>query len=319
MDDVELLTHNVDWLSDSARLRAFVAVVERGGFTRAAAALGVTQPTVSTLVAALERRIGTPLVERSRSGAQPTAAGAALLPSARRILATAEQAGRSVMAAVADAYEHLAVAGGEGLVVYALPPAIARLTRRRPGLEVTVGSVDLDQALRALRDGQVDCVLATREVTPSDLTFGAVGVDPLVFVTAPDGPFARSEVPIGALDAATLVTREAGRADRIAVDALLREAGVTPARRMVVASLEGVKQAVMAGLGIALVPGLAVEGDLERGTLTTVELTTALPTVEWGVVTARRDPSPVVAQLFAALVETNTSDRVSRELPGTSG
>lgn len=298
---MEPLTNNVDWLTDAARLRAFVAVVERGGFTRAAESLGVTQPTVSTLVAALERRVGTALLDRSRTGVQPTPAGGALLPNARRILATAEQAGRSMIAAVADQYDHLTVAGGEGLIVYALPPAIAALTARRPTLEVTVASIDVDQALRSLRDGQVDCVLATREVTPADLNFQPVGRDPLVLIARPGHPLTRGNHPLGALSQAILVTRETGRADRTAVDALLRAASVSPARRMVVASLEGVKQTVMSGVGVALVPALAVAGDRARGTLAQVRVDAPLPSVEWGVVTSGAGRSPIVDQLVAAL------------------
>lgn len=304
MFTMDPLTTNVDWLADAPRLRAFVAVVERGGFTRAAESLGVTQPTVSTLVAALERRIGTPLLERSRAGVQPTAAGSALLPHVRRILATAEEAGRTVIAAVADAYDHLTIAGGEGLVVYALPPAIAALTARRPTLEFSVASVDVDQALRSLRARQVDCVLATREVTPTDMAFHPIATDPLVLVAHPDHPLATGSRPIDALSDATLVTREAGRADRIAIDALLRDADVEPARRIVVASLEGVKQTVMSGLGVALVPALAVAGDQARGTLRVVALDAELPTVEWGVVTQTRDRPPVVDQLIRALTDT---------------
>ena len=299
---VDALTHNVDWLSDSGRLRAFVAVVERGGFTRAAESLGVTQPTVSTLVAALERRVGTPLLDRSRTGVQLTAAGAALLPAARRILATAEQAGRSVIAAVAESYDHLTIAGGEGLIVYALPPAVASLTERRPTLEITVSSVDVDQALDLLRERQVDCVLATREVTPSDLAFHPVQVDPLILVAHPDHPLSGGVHPITALSDVSLVTREAGRADRIAIDALLRDTHVTPARRIVVASLEGVKQTVISGVGVALVPAIAVSADRDRGALAQVVVDCDLPTVEWGVVTASSERSPIVDQLIQELM-----------------
>lgn len=311
MNLMEPLTSNVDWLADAARLRAFVAVVERGGFTRAAESLGITQPTVSTLVAALERRLGTPLLARSRTGVQPTSAGSALLPSARRILATAEQAGRSVSAAVADSYDHLTVAGGEGLVIYALPPAIAALTTRRPDLEVTVSSVDVDQALRLLREGQVDCVLATREVTPRDLSFHPVATDPLVLVAAPEHPLAHGHHPVARLADVTLVTREAGRADRIAIDALLRDAAVEPVRRVVVASLEGVKRTVMAGLGVALVPALATVDDRAAGLLANVNLDHPLPTIEWGVVTSAREPPPVVAQLVRALTTRRRPQRTS--------
>lgn len=306
MNLMDPLTTNVDWLADAARLRAFVAVVERGGFTRAAEGLGVTQPTVSTLVAALERRLGTPLLQRARSGVQPTAAGSALLPSARRILATAEQAGRAVRGAVGAAGDHLTVAGGEGLVVYALPPAIAALTERRPQLEVTIASVDLDQAFRALREGQVDCVLAGREVTPSDLDFRPVHADRLIVVAPPAHPLARGRHRIAALGDVPLVTREAGRADRIAIDGLLRGAGVEPPRRMVVASLEGVKQAVIAGLGVALIPAFAAVGDLDRGTLVAVSLDESPPRLEWGVVTAlpATEAAATVDRLVRALKRT---------------
>lgn len=304
---METLTTNVDWLSDAARLRAFVAVIEQGGFTRAAQALGVTQPTVSTLVASLEKRLGTPLLERARSGAQPTAAGTAFLPFCRRILETAEQAGRSVIAAVSEASHHLTIAGGEGLVIYALPPALALLSQRRPQLEITVTSVDLDRAIGDLRDGQVDCVLATRDVTPSDLTFRAVQWDPLVLIAPPNHPLAADVATIADLAHVPLVTREAGRADRMAIDALLREARIEPPRRTVVASLEGVKQAVMAGLGLALVPALAVRGNLASGRLVTVAIDAEMPSVEWGLVTARREASPVVDQLLWALAESARS------------
>ncbi len=64
-----------DWLTDAARLRALIAVADAGGFSRAAAVLGVTQPTVSTLVAALERRLGVRLLERGRSGRGTRGAG----------------------------------------------------------------------------------------------------------------------------------------------------------------------------------------------------------------------------------------------------
>ena len=74
---------------------------------------------------------------------------------------------------------------------------------------------------------------------------------------------------------------------------------------MVVASLEGVKQAVIAGLGVALVPAFAAAGDLSRGTLAAVAIDVMLPRVEWGVITApaASDASPTVDQLLRALKE----------------
>jgi DNA-binding transcriptional LysR family regulator len=99
---------------------------------------------------------------------------------------------------------------------------------------------------------------------------------------------------------------------------LLREAQVEPPRRIVVASLEGVKQTVMSGLGVALVPALAVAGDLERGSLALVGLRADLPTVEWGVVTTGRERSPVVDQLVTALMTTHTDAKRPSSRPKTA-
>lgn len=296
--------NTVDLLSDAARLRAFLAVVEHGGFSRAAAALGVTQPTVSSLVAALERRVGSPLVVRSRSGTTPTPAGAALVPHAERLLAVAEEAVRAVDAASSAGRRRLAVAGGEALVTNLLPPALAELRGRLPRLTVTLRAAEPGRALAELRSGEVGCVLMSVAAAPDDVAMTPVADDTLVLVGSADGPSAVTPVPLAeVLAGATLVVREAGRADRAEIDALLRQTGVEPAERMVVAGLEAALRAVEAGLGVAMLPGVAVRRELADGRLRAVPVTTPLPRLTYGVGVRRGGPQdPVVAALTRILV-----------------
>src|SRR5262245_59289899 len=74
------------------QLSTFVAVVEVGSFTRAAAHLGISQPTVTNRIKTLEQALGTPLLERLPTGVRPTGAGRELLPYAREIVALTDRA-----------------------------------------------------------------------------------------------------------------------------------------------------------------------------------------------------------------------------------
>jgi DNA-binding transcriptional LysR family regulator len=298
---VDASTNTVDWLGDAGRVRAFLTVVETGGFSRAARALGTTQPTVSSAVAGLEGRLGARLLTRDRAGVRLTAAGTAFVPHAHQLLAVAERAGRAVAGTLARERRHLAVAGGEALVTYALPPALARLRGRLPGLEVTVTSGDPARLVAALAAGEVACVLAAREAVPAGLPFTPVGADPLVFVASPGHPLADGPVPLARLGGERLVVREEGRADRGELERLLRAHGARPAVRHVVAGLEAAKRTVAAGLGLALVPALAVADELAAGRLVALDVAEPLPSLTWGVLGRGPDDGPLVAALIEAL------------------
>lgn len=293
----------MDWLADGGRMRAFLAVAERGGFTRAAESLGVTQPTVSSLVAGLERSLGAQLLTRARGGARLTPAGEAFAPHARRLLAVADEARRATAGAASAERRHLAVAGGEALVTYALPPALARLRRRLPRLEVTLGVMDPAGAIAALRAGEVACAAAARTAVPQDVEFRPVGRDGLMLIAPPGHPLAgRRAVRLDRLSGETLVVREAGRADRSQLEGLLRDAGVSPAGRVVVTGLEAVKRAVAAGLGVAVVPALSAADDVASGRLAEVRVSGGLPTVEWGLaMPSNREIHPLAEALLREL------------------
>lgn len=120
-------------------LRILVAVAETGGFTAAAAALGLTQSAVSHAVRGSEAKLGAVLFQRGRTGASPTPAGERAVGHARRILrlhevmgAEARGAGRAVDPASPDGV--LRIAAFRSAALHLLPPALERLTARHPGL-----------------------------------------------------------------------------------------------------------------------------------------------------------------------------------------
>ena len=279
------------------RLEAFLAVVEHGGFSRAAERLGVTQPTVSQLVAGLERSIGAPLVVR-RGTPRPTPAGRALVPHAKRLLAAAEDAAEAVAAADRDARRHLRIAAGEALATYVLPPAVARLRERLPGLAATFVVGDEERVIDALRDGEVDGALLTDRTEPAGFDVTPLEATRFALVAAPGDALARRRrLRMSDLERVTLVVRDAGTRNRREVDEMLRDAGIEPRARLVAASLEAVKRCVEAGLGIAIVPLIAVAREVADGHLVELDLDAPGLAYRFTLCTRRGEqpPAPVTA------------------------
>ncbi|MFF0017312.1 LysR family transcriptional regulator [Streptomyces sp. NPDC005374] len=120
-------------------LRILVAVAEQGGFSAAAPGLGMTQSAVSHAVRGIEGKLGVVLFERGRYGARPTPAGARAVAHARRVLRMLEALVRETRDTPrAEITGPLRVAAFRSAALYLLPPVLARLSARHPGIEATV-------------------------------------------------------------------------------------------------------------------------------------------------------------------------------------
>ncbi|GGP88749.1 LysR family transcriptional regulator [Streptosporangium pseudovulgare] len=141
---------------ETALLRSFVTAVRAGSISRAAAALGRTQPALSQQLRKLERAVGSPLLHRAPSGISPTRAGEELLPYAERILALSAQALAETGRALTG---HCGVGLLEDLAASRLPQALADLARLHPGATLEVLSLST-AAMRGTYDtGRVQLVL----------------------------------------------------------------------------------------------------------------------------------------------------------------
>jgi DNA-binding transcriptional LysR family regulator len=295
-----------DGIVPTRRLEAFLAVVEHGGFTRAAERLGVSQPTVSQLVRALENGVGAPLLVRGHAPLRPTPAGRALIPHAQRLLQVAEEAADAVRFADQRARRRLAVAAGEALATHVLPPAVAALRRRLPGLETSFVVGDETRVVDALRNGEVDASLMTDRTDARDLVVSDVGPGRLVLVVAAGNGLARRRrVTPADLAKETLVVRDAGTVNRREVDAMLAQAGVRPRHLLVASSLEAVKRCVEADLGVTIVPSIAVQRELADGRLVEAPLEAGGLAYRF-VLCTRRDERPPAT--VAALLELLRAD-----------
>ncbi len=285
----------------TAQIAALVEVAAAGSFTRAAERLGVSQPTVSGAVRALEQRVGTALLVRAPRSVHLTPAGQALLPYAERALVLDAEAEAALDRVVASDRLRLWVSGGEALATYVLPPAIARLRERLPSLDVGFVVGDEARVLSALRSGEVDAAMLTEHTDPGDLEVARFGHGRTILIGAP-GPGDADPKRLSDLSAHVLVMRDQGTINRRELDQLLQTAHVEPAGRLEAFSLEAVKSCVEAGLGLAIVPEISVRTELADGRLREISL--GEPLLEWGFVLGWRrgeQPGPAVSALLAEL------------------
>ena len=138
------------------RLRYFLAVAEELSFTRAAVRLQMAQPPLSTQIQLLESELGVTLFDRSRRAITLTAAGLALVPEARRLLADAEQTARIVRHAADGTVGRLAVGFVPAAVNGVLPDILRRYRERYPGVALSLYERGPDDLMRQLHEHRIE-------------------------------------------------------------------------------------------------------------------------------------------------------------------
>jgi DNA-binding transcriptional LysR family regulator len=248
---------------DVRHLAALVAVAEERSFGRAAQRLGFTQSAVSQQIAAFERGIGTALFDRP-GGPLPveiTPAGEALLPHARAILERLDAADAELDRLLAGEGGRITIGTFQSVSVKALPIIIGRLRAERPDLEIRlVESDDNDELQRRTLDGELDVsFIVFHDDTDERLDFEELCRDPFVAISR-----ATDELP------AVLGKRELSTTSLIGQHAsscqLLIDRGL---QRMDVAAdyvfrsndNAAVQAMVRAGMGVAIMPWLAIDPD----------------------------------------------------------
>lgn len=234
-----------------SQLRAFHLVAQAGGFTGAARAAGVSQPTLSGQVKALETAYGVRLLERRGRRVRPTDLGAALLAVTARLFALEDEARALLAGAKALARGHLRVAADSASHVM---PILAELKRRHAGVTFSLSIGNSARVVRELFEQEADVAVTARAADDPRLHAVRLRRDRLVLFVPAAHPWARRRsVRLGELAGRELVLRERGSITREAFEAALAAAGVRPGAPFEVQSREGVREAVAAGFGVGIV------------------------------------------------------------------
>ncbi|GLW97692.1 LysR substrate-binding domain-containing protein [Microtetraspora sp. NBRC 16547] len=242
------------------QLAYFVAVAETRHFTHAAERMRVAQPSLSKQIRTLETELGAPLFSRARGNVTLTPAGEALLPLARRILADADTARREIAELAGLRRGRVRLGATPSLCAGLLADALARFHRDYPGVELLVDESGSRDLVRDLARGQLDLALIILPLQSSDpsLVTEEILRENLV-VASPPGrskPYMR----IDDLRGRPLVMFRRGYDLREATLTACRQAGFEPRFAVEGGEMDAVLRFVEAGLGIAVVPSMVLDG-----------------------------------------------------------
>jgi DNA-binding transcriptional LysR family regulator len=243
------------------QLRYFVTAARLLHFTRAAEALYVAQPSLSLQIGKLEAELGAPLFHRQGRRVVLTDAGAALLPLAERILEQEAEARRVVQQVAGLERGRLSLCALPALDQHLLPPWLARFRRDHPNVELRVRELRPARAVaQAVLSGQADLGFVHLPCDTEGLSVRPLLQDPFALAVADDHPFAgRESVALAEAAAEEFVwVHEAQDPEHPLYAACLAE-GFRPRIVCESGSAQGVLALVAAGLGIALLPRLAIE------------------------------------------------------------
>ena len=263
------------------QLRALAALARTGSVTRAAELLHLTPPAVTLQLQALQHEAGMPLIDRGPAGMRLTDAGREVAAAAQRIDVVLGEC-EAVLGDLAGGRRGAVGAGITSTAKYFAPRALGVFTRRHPGLELRLAVGNRAETIAGLRDHSLD--LAVMGEPPEDLAVQAttIGPHPHVIVTAADHPLAGvRRIPPEALEGEIFLVREEGSGTRNLMQRFFADAGVAPCIGMQLGSNETIKQAVLAGLGIAFLSAHTIELEVQTQRLVILDVLGLPVTRQW--------------------------------------
>jgi DNA-binding transcriptional LysR family regulator len=289
---------------DLGQLEAFVQVAERRSFSRAAEALGLTQPSVTARIQALERDLGESLFDRNGRGVTLTEVGASFLPHVQRVLQALRDGRDAVRSVEKLELGTLRLGAAPTVSTYVLPGLLQEFRARYPGIEVSVRTEYSEQIVRMVLADEVQVGLERTIVHPDVVTV-PLYEDEVVLVASAGHPFAeRRSVSIEEVGQRRLIMFNRGSGYYKLVDSALREAGVLVSPAMELDNMEATKKMVEQGLGIALLPKVSVEREVAAGELCQVRVEgMTMPRREISLIYRRGRPLSRAAQAFVRLLE----------------
>lgn len=290
-------------------LRMFFAVVRTGSFSRAAEILNISQPTISKGVRDFELQIGCRLLNRSPKGVVPTSEGLALSRHAEALFA-AERAAEEELSALRGLHNgSLRIGASTTIATYMIARYLGAFHRAHPGIDLHLVSANTRDIAEQMADQEIDIGLVEGPVEDGNLVAQPWRTDIMQLIAAQDHAFAAATDPIEPkrLENEILIVREPGSGSREVVTQALSQHGIEPARTLEIGSTAAIKQAVAAGLGVAIVSAASVRDQIRLGRLKIIPIRGVfIERTLWQIKLPGRMPMPA-AQVFEKML----FDRVS--------
>lgn len=293
------------------QLTTFLAVVRGGSVTAAAEELVVTQPSVSSAVAALGRELGCELFERAGRGIRLTEAGVAFQPYAADVVGLLEDGRRAAREAVELVASQLRIAAVTTAAESFVPPLMRAFSSRHPDVELTLDVGNRDYVFERVLSHQADVAISGKPPGDERLIAEPLLENRIACITSPDDAAAagRSVDGMQLADRAWLL-REPGSGTRALCEEFLKDRGLRP-KTFTLGSNGAIKQAARAGLGVSLLPRAAVEPELTSGWLGEIPLADGPAPRPWYLLRSSVGPIRPASAAFAEFVRAEASGLAS--------
>jgi LysR family hydrogen peroxide-inducible transcriptional activator len=244
------------------QLRYVVAVARTGNFSRAAEQCHVSQPSLSQQIQKLEDELGERLFDRMKRQTKLTPHGEVFVRRAVRILEEAEMAIREASDAKSLVSGALTIGVLPTIAPYLLPETIGAFARKYPGVEIVVQEDTTAQLLKQLTTYEIDFALVSDPIEDSRFEVRELFAEELLLALPPGHPLTRKRtVPAAALRGERLIVMREGHCLGDQVLGFCEQREMKPTVSFRSAQLETIQALVAAGLGLSLIPAMAVRNE----------------------------------------------------------
>ena len=288
---------------DLHQLRGFYEIARTRSFTRAADKLFLSQPAISLQIKALEDELGKALFDRKRREIRLTEAGEVLFKYVQQIFDGLEDARNEIAALDKEVSGRLVVGTSDTNCTYILPDALEEFRRCYPGVDLDIRNRISPEIANLVATDEVDIGLVTLPVRHRDVQEHTLLERQDVLICRPDHRLGgRKRMRLADITPFPLLVLERGSTSRQLLDAALVKGRVCPPIAMELGGIEVLKRFVEIGLGLAVVPQVAIAAEVERGQLHAIRLT-GLPASRVGWIERRGRVRSAAASAFIELIE----------------
>jgi LysR family cyn operon transcriptional activator len=293
-------------------LRYFAAIADSGSFTRAAALIGLRQPTLSHQIRQLENVLGSPLFHRARRNCRLTATGEMLLPFARRILRDMDDARRALDDVSGLQRGSLSIGVLPVVGHRVLPAALTRFHLEHPGIRVRVVEMSVDDMERALSIGTVDLGLGFMPPSETSLRAQLLYAEDLVAVVRPSDPLAgRASINVEELAKRALAVAPPGFGTRTILLNAFGHVRRTPTFSLEISSVDSLLDLVRDCGEVGIVPSSALWSRHEPG-LHVVRIVRPTPRRQIGILHVYGMNLSPAFEAFSRVVKSTVEELMTR-------
>jgi DNA-binding transcriptional LysR family regulator len=283
------------------QLTAFLAVLRGGSVTAAADELVVTQPSVSSALAALGRELGCELFERSGRGIRVTEAGSAFAPYAADVIGLLETGRQAAREAAAVSARKLQIAAVTTAAESFVPPLMRAFSTQHPEISLTLAVGNRGYVLEGVLNHTFDVAILGRPPKDDRLVSQSLADNDIACITAADDPACGRVLTSADLAGRLWLLREPGSGTRILNERFLADRGLNPAT-MTLGANGAIKQAARAGLGVSLVSRATVAAELASGRLGELRLKDGPRRRSWFVLRSAVGPVRPSVETFISFI-----------------